>query len=64
MVAAKTRVRPRPLYVALAPDVREQLDALVADAGAARGRNASIVEVVAQLVKNQTKRKVPLSLER
>jgi len=50
--------------VALAPDVREQLDALVADAGAARGRNASIVEVVAQLVKNQTKRKVQLSLER
>lgn len=55
-VPLKPRNRERSLYVALAPDVREALDALVVDAGVAARRPVTLVEVITKLVRDAAKR--------
>lgn len=60
--APTTRARPRPLYVYLTPDDRAVLDALVAAAGHARGRPATVAEVIRRLVHDQAGRKKAVDL--
>lgn len=61
--APAPRVRPRPLYVYLSPEDRAALDALVAAAGHARGRTATVADVVRQLVHDQAARKKAVDLK-
>ena len=61
--AKQVELKPKVIYVELAPRERTDLDRLVVESGAAVGRNLSMSAVIRQLVRNAIRRGKPVRVQ-